>query len=552
VRRGSVLACTLLVSFTIAAAPPARTEVPRKEHVGGTLRLLTHAAEGTLDPQINYTLKNWQLYQFLYDGLVAFRKAPGTEGFEIVPDLAEDIPAPSDGGRRYVFRLRKGIRFANGKEVTVDDVVHSFRRIFRISVPTAASFYGNIVGASECLKSPAECQLPGVTGDAATNTITFHLITPDADFLDKLAVPHATILPADTPERDLTTSAPPGTGPYMIAQFNPASRMTMVRNPYFKEWNHDAQPDGYPDVIQYSYGQAPAADVSAIERGEADWMFEPPPAGEVARLAAKYPKQVHINALAAIWYAPFNVTIAPFSNMQAREAVNYALDRNTLVRLFGGPALAAPSCQILPPSLPGYEPYCPYTRNPGERWSAPDVAKARALMEQSGEIGAAVTIVTDTTDVSLGIGAYLQDVLNRLGFRASVRALPPDIQFRYIENAKNHVQMSVTQWYQDYPAPADFLQTLFSCGAVEADTSPNISRFCDRKIEADMQKARATAVVDPQAAARMWAVIDREVTDAAPVAVLFTPNHVDFVSARVGNFIFSAQYHWIPSQSWVQ
>src|SRR6266404_3863685 len=73
---------------------------------------LATAAGGTIDPQINYTLQYWQLYQSIYDGLVSFKHAPGSDGFTIVPDLAESIPPPADDGKSYTFKLRKGIKFS--------------------------------------------------------------------------------------------------------------------------------------------------------------------------------------------------------------------------------------------------------------------------------------------------------------------------------------------------------------------------------------------------------------------------------------------------------
>src|SRR4051794_2216333 len=81
------------------------------QHRGGTMRLVARAAEGTIDPQINYTLKNWQFYQFIYDGLVTFKKASGAEGFTLVADLAKEIPTPTNDGKTYTFKLRKGIKF---------------------------------------------------------------------------------------------------------------------------------------------------------------------------------------------------------------------------------------------------------------------------------------------------------------------------------------------------------------------------------------------------------------------------------------------------------
>ena len=120
------------------------------------------------DPQVNYTLQYWQLYQAMYDGLLAFTKVGGQQSFTVVPDLAEAMPKVTDGGKTYTFTLRKGIKFSTGQTVTPDDVVASFERIFKVSSPTAGTFYNGIVGAAACLKTPAHVHLSkGVIADDA-------------------------------------------------------------------------------------------------------------------------------------------------------------------------------------------------------------------------------------------------------------------------------------------------------------------------------------------------------------------------------------------------
>jgi peptide/nickel transport system substrate-binding protein len=525
------------------------------DHRGGTMRLASAAAGGSLDPQINYTLQYWQIYQSMYDGLVTFKHAAGKEGFNIVPDLADAMPTPQDGGKTYVFKLRKGIKFSNGQDLTVKDVVASFQRIFKISGPTSGTFYNGIVGADACLKTAATCTLDGgVVGDEAAGTVTIHLTQPDAEFFDKLAVPHAVIVPADTATKDMGSTPIPGTGAYMAESYDPNKLLKLVRNPHFKEWSKDAQPDGYPDEVHYTFGLTEEAEITAIENGQLDWTLDPPPTDRLAEMGTKYRDQVHINTLTAMWYVPMNTNLPPFNNEKARQAVAYAIDRKAMVKLFGGPNLAAPACQVLPPGFPGHEDYCPFTKNPGTKWSAPDLAKAKQLVKESGTAGQKVTIIVQDLTVDRAIGAYLQSLLTKLGYQASVKALSQNIQFTYIQNTKNKTQISVTQWYQDYPAASDFLNVLFGCDSFhpESDNSVNIAGFCDKAIDAKMKHALATGVTDPAAANKEWAEIDRNVTDAAAAAILFTPKHIDFVSKRVGNFQFNAQYYWVVTQSWVQ
>jgi peptide/nickel transport system substrate-binding protein len=524
-------------------------------HRGGTLKLLYQGAFGSWDPQIDYTLEGWQLKQATQDQLVAFRKVAGTAAYTVVPDLAVAIPKPTAGGKTWVFTLRKGIKFSNGKVLKASDVAATMQRIFKVHGPTASSFYGSIVGAAACLKTAATCTLKGgVAADDAKGTVTFHLTKPDGEFLQQLAVPLASIVPASTPPKDQGDKPIPSTGPYMMKSYDPNHLITLVRNPFFKVWSKDAQPDGYPDVITERFDLTGEAEVTQVENGQADWIGYSVPSDRLNEIGSKYPKQITLSQLTANWYLPMNTRLAPFNNLKARQAVNYAIDRGATVRLFGGSNLGTPSCQILPAGFPGHVDYCPYTKNPGAKWSAPDLAKAKALVKASGTAGQKVAVVAGDDAASKAIGTYIQSLLNQIGYKATLKVLSNNIQFNYIQNTKNKVQISVTQWYQDYPAASDFLNVLFGCGSFHpgSDTSINISGFCDKKIQAQMDRAEALGATDSTAANTLWAKVDKQVTDASAAAVLFNPKNIDFVSKRVGNFTFSAQYYFLVDQAWVQ
>jgi peptide/nickel transport system substrate-binding protein len=255
-----------------------------------------------------------------------------------------------------------------------------------------------------------------------------------------------------------------------------------------------------------------------------------------------------------MFYVAMNTNLAPFDNPKVRQAVNLAIDRNAAVKIYGGPKLATPTCQVLPPGIAGYEPYCPWTKNPGKGWSAPDLERAKQLVKESGTAGQKVLVNSNDTAVEKQIGIYLQSVLKDLGYDASVKSMASTIQFNYIQNTLNKVQISVTTWYQDYPAPSDFLNVLFSCAGFRpgSDASMNIAGLCDKALDADMARAMSTAVTEPAAAAPLWAAVDRKVTDLAPVAVLFNPKKLDFVSKRLGNYTFGAQFYFIWALAWVK
>jgi peptide/nickel transport system substrate-binding protein len=542
-------------SATTSGSSGSATAGYNAAHAGGTLHLVANAAGGTLDPQINYTLQYWQLYQASYDGLLAFQKVSGQASFQVVPDLATAMPAVTDGGKTYTFKLRPGIKFSTGQTVTTQDVVASFERIFKVSSPTAGTFYAGIVGASACLAKPATCDLSkGVVADPAAGTVAIHLTAPDPEFPYKLSVPHASILPASTPGKDQGTTPIPGTGAYYFASYDANRQLVMKRNPYFKQWSAAAEPQGYPDEIIQTFGLTVEDEVTAVENGQADWVFDPLPADRLGEIGTKYASRAHVNTLTAMFYAPMNVNIPPFNNLKAREAVNWAVDRSAMVKIYGGSNLASPACTVLPPGFPGHLDFCDYTAGGGATWSGPDLAKAKALVQASGTAGQTVGVVVQSDDVNKQLGEYLQSVLTQIGYKAVLKPLSPNIQFTYIQNTSNKVQISISSWYQDYPAASDFLHVLLSCASFHpgSDSSINIAGFCNKGIDASMTTALTTEQTSMTQANTLWGQVDQAVMAQAPVAPLFTPKLIDFTSTRVGNYEFSKQFYMLVDQLWVK
>jgi peptide/nickel transport system substrate-binding protein len=560
VKRWYVVSASMLIAAALVAAgcgssKKTSTSKSGGGAQGGTLETVANAApSGSPDPQVNYTLQEWQLLILSHDGLVGFARKGGKAGTKLVPDLAESIPKPTNGGKTWTFKLRSGIKFSNGQTLSGKDVKATFERLFKIgNSPNAGTWYNVIQGADACIKTPKSCSLSqGIT--VKGDNVTFNLTTADPEWLDKLAVPFAFILPASTPAKNVDIP-PPGTGPYKWAQYSASKQLKLVRNTFFKEWSKDAQPDGNPDVIIQKFGLTPEAQVTAVENNTADWMFDQPPSDRLGELSTKFADRVHVNPLTAVWYWAFNVREKPFDNLKARQAVNYATDRNALVKIYGGPKLAVPTCQILPPNFPGYEPYCPYTKNPGSgKWTAPDLKKARQLVEQSGTKGASVKVNTTTNTVDKGLGLYFVGLLNSLGYKASLQALSPDIQYPYAQNSKNHPQFAFSTWYQDYPAASDFLVILLGCGSFHpnSNSSPNIAEFCDKGIQAKMDQAGKQGITNPEGANKLWAQIDKEVTDQAPWVSMFNPKYIDVLSNRVKGYTFSPQWYFLLGQASVK
>jgi len=521
-----------------SAGTPAKTA--EGDHRGGTLTMLWNAPGQSIDTAIAYD-QNWQVLRMTGDGLLGWKQVSGPEGTDLVPDLAEAIPEPTDGGKTYVFTLRKGIRYSTGDEVKPSDFTYTLERQYKAAGP-AGGFYTSIVGAEACAKKPKTCDLSeGVVADDTAGTVTFKLTAPDPDLLQKLAMPFAFVVPKGTPNEDIGTDPLPATGPYMIESYAPDSEMVFVRNPEFEEWSAEAQPAGNPDKIVMKIGLGLEDATTQIQNGQADWMYDTPPADRLGEISTKFEKQVHVNPGPQVFHMALNTRVPPFDKVEARQAVNYATDRDAVIKIFGGPALARATCQILPPDFPGYAPYCPYTKDPGEKWTAPDMEKARELVEASGTKGEKVTIISTNDETTKAIDLYFVSVLRDLGYDAGIKSLNGGVQYAYVQDSSNKAQMSYSYWFPDYPSGSNFLNVVVGCKGFtpNSSSSPNLAEFCDPAIQKQTEEALALESTDREAANALWTEVDKATTDAAPWVSLYVANRLDFVSERVGGYEFN-------------
>ena len=524
-------------------------------HPGGTWTILANSAFGVADPAQNYTLEQWQLLIDTHDGLTAFAKVNGVAGNKIVPDLATSIPKPTNGGKTYLFHIRRGIKFSNGQTLKPSDFVKTFERQFTVPGPT--SFYSGIVGANKC--STKGCNLSkGVVANDSAYTLTINLTAPDPELMDQLAVPFAFAVPASTSPKLTGNNVPPGTGPYMWKSYNPNSEAVLVRNPHFHVWNAEAQPAGYPNKIVEKYGLQVSDEVTQVLNGQANEVYDGDniPSDQLSTLnSPKYSGQVHVNTLTADYYFALNTRRPPFNNLQARQAINYAANRTAYVKIQGGPSLAVPTCQILPPNFPSYTSYCPYTAGSSHaKWTGPDLAKAKQLVQQSGTAGTKVVVDSTSDQVGKALAAQMVSDLNSIGYQASTQLLSGSIQYPFIQNSSNSGKWNVaySSWYQDYPAASDFLNVLLGCGSIHpnSDASPNIAAFCDKTIQSQINQAEVDGATNPSEAAKLWTQVDHEDTNAAPWVDLYNPKQIDVLSSNAHGYMWNPEWNILIDRLW--
>jgi ABC-type transport system substrate-binding protein/DNA-binding SARP family transcriptional activator/streptogramin lyase len=523
-------------------------------HRGGTLTAVSDLPP-VADPTVAYDSVNTPLFATVYDSLTALRRSGGAAGLTLVPDLAIKLPRPADGGTTYTFTLRRGIRYSNGVALRASDIRRGIQRQL-INGPTAAipNYYDGIPGASACRQHPRRCDLSaGIITDDAAGTVTFHLAQADPDFLYKLAWSFVAPAPPGTPD-GIISRAPflPGTGPYMISQFRPNESVTLVRNPYFRQWSYAAQPAGYPSVIRYERMASPNHQESAVNAGRSDLALLP---DDDRSLAVRYPARVHVGFRLQTGYVSLNTRLPPFTNLKARQAVNYAMDRARIVQLAHlAPGEATTTCQMLPTDFPGHQGYCPYTTGAGDgAWHGPDMAKALRLVRESGTTNVPVTVWSFNDAPGKAAGSYLVGLLDDLGYRASLHAVSNDRFWTDLYNPRLKIQVSTgAGWGADFPSPSTFFGPLLSCQSADEPVTNNWARFCDPHVDTLASQAQAAQLTDPAAARRLWAQADRIVTDQAPYVPVLNGGMAGFVSSRAGNYQASPVYGPLLDQIWIR
>jgi peptide/nickel transport system substrate-binding protein len=216
-----------------------------------------------------------------------------------------------------------------------------------------------------------------------------------------------------------------------------------------------------------------------------------------------------------------NTREPPFDRLEVRQAVNHAVDRQEIVRLYRG--LATPTQNVLPPTYPQYEEIDLYDH---------DLQKARALVRQSGYAGASVTVWGNSRETIRGPAEYLVKVLNEIGFEAKVEIVDPALYLERIGDRRTRAQAGVANWFlQDYPHPLSWFEPLVSGSQITERSNGNFSNADVPEIDAKIEELADEELSDEVNAE--WAEVDRLVLQNALWAPLVNRQFTDFFASDV-------------------
>jgi ABC-type transport system substrate-binding protein len=495
----------LLFAGAAVVALAVASQVSAQEPKRGGEMVVTYKDDvSTLDPAIGYDWQNWSMIKSLFDGLMDYE--PGTT--DLTTDLAESYEISPDG-MTFTFKVRPGVKFHNGREVTAEDIKYSIERVMNPETQSpGAGFFGS---------------LKTITVVDPT-AIKFELSRPDATFLHVMAINFAHVVPKEEVEKwgaDFGKH-PVGTGAYKLAEWTLGQRLVFERNP--DHWRPELP---NLDRITFEIGQEPTVALLRLQQGEVDILGDGIPPAQFLEVKdnPQYADWIVEGGQLHTGYITMNVKTPPFDNVKVRQAVNMAINKDRIVRVINNRAV--PANQPLPPTMPGYaKDYQGYAYDP---------EKAKALLAEAGHPdGFSTELYAMNTDPNPRIAQAIQQDLAAIGINAEIKALA---QANVIEAGGNGTAPMIWSggmaWIADFPDPSNFYGPILGCGgAVQGGW--NWAWYCNEEL--DKQAAEADAMVDPAKKAereKMWGDIFVKIMEDAPWAPVFNEQRFTMHSPRI-------------------
>ena len=506
-----------------AAEAPAAVPAAGPEP-GGKVSIAFQDDPNSFDPILGWNVPAWVSLMWLYRGLMLY------DGQGPEPDMAADWPTVSEDGLTYTFKLKEGIKFGNGREVTAEDVKYTLERVVDPTWESWANYYLAVIeGAQEVMDGEAE----EVSGIQVVDkyTIEFKLTYQDPTFLSILALPNNFIVPQEEVEKwgEDFGLHPMGAGPFIFKEFVPGQKAVFVKNPHYY-----IEGEPYIEEIEMVLGIEPATAMLRAEKGELDVISaDMMPSSEFARVVqdSAYADRLFQEPSLNPWWLGMNNKMAPLDDVQVRQAINYAIDKDKLRKLTGGKG--QPLAGIYPAGLPGHDPnFEGYSYDP---------EKAKSLLAEAGAEGIELEITVSESPLEASLAQAIQQDLDAVGIKVTItqvsRAVVRDLR------KKGEAQMYFSNWFLMIPDPSDLVNNLCLC-----DVSSNYDFYCNPKV--DELAEQVMPELDPAKRAETYQEIERLLMADAIHAPLFNNASYWFHPSELKGFYSRSEYGPLFERVW--
>ncbi|CAL9367029.1 Heme-binding protein A [Streptomyces sp. enrichment culture] len=503
---------------------------------GGTVQVLQSTDFSYLDPSRGWDGGVNALYRLLYRQLVTKAPNDAEDPNAMVPDLAESLGEVSDDGLTWTYRLKEGIAFDTGAPITSQDVKFGISRSWDPEIGIGSPYMKQLIDA------PDDYEGPYRSGDLPTietpddRTIVFHLKAPFPEFDAALSQPSGTPFPVGTGAGDEFINDVVSSGPYDLEEFTPGSLIQLTRNPH---WDAGTDPvrKAYPDAWRFSIGIEGATIDERLIAGQGADINAIAGSVQPATIARLQTPQLQERILKApstcLTYMGLNTTKAPLDDVRVRQAINYAVDKGSVLNATGGSQFTTISHSILPHTVSGHTDYNPY---PSED-DAGDVAGAKRLLTEAGHPdGFTMTVDVRARDVEQRKGEAIQQALGRAGITVELNVIDAATYYETIGTPSQQHDAAITGWCPDWASSAStFLPPLFDGRDITDKGNQNLAQLDDDAINAEID--RIGAMTDLTEANAAWGELDKTIMTLAPIVPLNVDNRIYLPGTNVAGAV---------------
>ncbi len=497
--------------------PPA--QVPEDAADGGTITVLTAESPSTFDPTQAYFTDSTAIMSGLVTrALTQYVHDPETNDMVLVPDMATDLGRPNDDNTEWTFTLRDGLRYEDGSEVRAEDVAYAIKRSFAIEeLPDGPTYQRTFFLDGLEYRGPFRDgdDYAGVEVDGDDITIKMRRPFPDMDYY--ASFPAFTGIPQDEDDPATYGRRPLATGPYKFEEYRPGDRLTLVRN---EEWDPATDPGRIQavDRWEFRFGQDTTRleNVIAADNGDArSTLTYDNVSASTYRLMQEDPDRLVTGTQPCtyLWY----LDMTKIEDVRVRRALGYAYPYENAWRALGEivGVTRVPGTAILPPGTAGREEFD--VLGIGGRDTDPE--RARALLEEAGEVGFEVRFLYATDDdARVGEKDAIVKGLEAAGFEPRPVVSTVDTLRTDRTDPDAPIDVRSSAWCSDWPSGGSWFPAQWSGDLVGLEGMPNPANFDVPAM--DRRQDEILDTMTPEEAARAWGEFDRTLQEEYYPAVV--------------------------------
>lgn len=547
---------------------------------GGTLKVLANGDVDRLDPQLTAYVPSNSVVRALSRSILNYETSNDIEvRNELTGDLATEVPVPSDDGLTYEITLRDGITWdapEGARPIVAKDVARGIERICNPHIGAALGSYfitliegmdeycegfAQVAPEAEAMKAYVESNDIFGIETPDDKTVVFHLVEPASDFTSMLSL--STANPAPIEVLDYLPDSPEyrdnfiASGPYTVGSYTPDVKWEFVRN---ESWDSDSDPlrNAYVDKIEMTMGVEGDAAMQQLQAGSADMLFDlsPSPANIQQLKAAnddKFSTMENGGLDQFLWInTKTDNNAGALQQLQVRQALQYAIDKPSVVQVMGGPDIATVTNGIFGPGINGFEEFSLY----GDQSGKADPEKAMALLKEAGAENLTLKLPYRNLSTQPDIAQTIQANLEAVGITVELFPVPPtDYYANFMTNPENTANgewdIALVGWSPDWVGGAarSVFQPQFSF-----DGTPQSYNYVDyNNEEANALADQALAAATPEEAGDLWNQVDQTVMADSPIVSIVARKKANYHSDRVQDFeIFALSQNGDWANVWLK